>query len=84
MEINKNIKRFPNDFMSRLTKNELAEVVAICDHLQSLKFRPTMPYVFTEQGVAMLKNMLKIRLIKTTIHYIYTIGGISVYPTFPG
>ncbi len=25
------------------------EVVANCDHLQSLKFRPTLPYAFTER-----------------------------------
>ena len=40
--------------MFRLTKYEFAEVVTNCDHLQSLKFRPTLPYAFTEQGVAML------------------------------
>ena len=31
--VKRNIKRFPNDFMFRLTKNEFAEVVANCDHL---------------------------------------------------
>jgi len=56
--VKRNIKRFPNDFMFRLTRNEFAEVVANCDHLQSLKFRPTLPYVFTEQGVAMLAAVL--------------------------
>jgi len=56
--VKRNIKRFPNDFMFRLTKNEFAELVTNCDHLQSLKFRPTQPYVFTEQGVAMLAAVL--------------------------
>ena len=56
--IKRNIKRFPSDFMFRLTKNEFAEVVTNCDHLQNLKFRPTLPYVFTEQGVAMLAAVL--------------------------
>ncbi len=56
--VRRNIKRFPVDFMFRLTKNEFAEVVTNCDHLQSLKFRPTLPYVFTEQGVAMLAAVL--------------------------
>jgi len=27
------------------------EVVTNCDHLQSLKFRPTLPYAFIEQGI---------------------------------
>ena len=56
--VKRNIKRFPGDFMIRLTKNEFAKVVAICDHLQNQKFRPTLPYAFTEQGVAMLEAVL--------------------------
>jgi len=56
--VKRNIKRFPDDFMFRLTKDEFAEVVANCDHLQKLKFRPTLPYAFTEQGVAMLAAVL--------------------------
>ena len=35
--VKRNIKRFPDDFMFRLTKDEFAEVVAKCDHLQNLK-----------------------------------------------
>jgi hypothetical protein len=31
--VKRNIKRFPDDFMFRLTKEEFAEVVANCDHL---------------------------------------------------
>ena len=34
------------------------EVVANCDHLLSIKYSPTPPYVFTEQGVAMLASVL--------------------------
>jgi len=56
--VKRNLRRFPDDFMFRLTKDELSEVVAICDHLQKLKYRPTMPYAFTEQGVAMLATVL--------------------------
>ena len=56
--VKRNIKRFPCDFMFRLTKKEFNEVVTNCDHLQSIKFRSTMPYVFTEQGVAMLAAVL--------------------------
>ena len=37
--VKRNIKRFPGDFMFRLTKKEFAEVVTNCDHLQSLKFK---------------------------------------------
>jgi len=56
--VKRNIKRFPHDFMFQLTKNEFNEVITNCDHLQNLKYRPTMPYVFTEQGVAMLAAVL--------------------------
>jgi hypothetical protein len=56
--VKRNLQRFPADFMFRLTKEELTEVVTNCDHLQNLKYRPTLPYAFTEQGVAMLAAVL--------------------------
>lgn len=56
--VKRNLKRFPEDFMFRLTEIEKAEVVTICDHLKSLKFSPQLPYAFTEQGVAMLSSIL--------------------------
>jgi len=56
--VKRNIMRFPDDFMFQLTKDEFDEVVTNCDHLQNLKFRPTLPYAFTEQGVAMLASVL--------------------------
>ena len=33
-------------------------MVANCDHLQSLKFRPTLPYAFTEQGIGQLSSVV--------------------------
>ena len=33
-------------------------MAAICDHPKALKFSPQLPYVFTEQGVAMLSGVL--------------------------
>ena len=56
--VKRNIKRFPCDFMFKLSKDEFDEVVANCDHLKKLKYRSTLPYVFTEQGVAMLAAVL--------------------------
>ena len=38
--------------------DEFTEAVTNCEHLQNLKYRPTMPYAFTEQGVAMLAAVL--------------------------
>ena len=56
--VKRNNDRFPGDFMFQLTKREKAEVVTVCDHLQKLKFSPTLPYAFTEHGAVMLANVL--------------------------
>ncbi|HMI77366.1 MAG TPA: ORF6N domain-containing protein [Ferruginibacter sp.] len=42
-QVKRNIKRFPEDFMFQLTQDEKDEVVAICDHLQNLKYSPNLP-----------------------------------------
>ncbi len=57
--VRRNIERFPNHFRFQLTKGELKEVVTNCDHLKMLKFTPVLPYVFTEQGIAMLSTVLR-------------------------
>ena len=57
-QIKRNIKRFPEDFMFRLTEEEKDEVVAFCDHLQALKYSSQLPYVFTEYGAVMLASVL--------------------------
>ena len=54
----RNIARFPKSFRFELTKEEVGEVVANCDHLQTLKFRPTLPYAFTEQGIGQLSTVV--------------------------
>lgn len=38
--VKRNKKRFPQDFMFRLSKKEKVEVVTNCDHLARLKFSP--------------------------------------------
>jgi hypothetical protein len=57
-QVKRNLRRFPPDFMFRLTVKEKAEVVANCDHLQKLKFSPSLPYAFTEHGALMAANVL--------------------------
>lgn len=57
-QVRRNKKRFPKDFMFRLTKKEKAEVVAKCDHLSQLKFSSSLPYAFTEHGAVMLASVL--------------------------
>jgi hypothetical protein len=57
-QVKRNNKRFPEDFMFQLTGKEKEEVVAICDHLKTLKYSPNLPYVFTECGAIMLASVL--------------------------
>ena len=72
-QVKRNKKRFPEDFMFRLTKNEIDEVVAICDHLQKLKFSHVLPHAFTEPGIAMLSSVLNSeRAIRVNIQIIRT------------
>jgi len=59
--VKRNIKRFPQDFMFQLTKEELDNwrsqfVTSSSDH----GGRRYLPYVFTEQGVSMLSSILKV------------------------
>ncbi|MBB6236295.1 hypothetical protein HDC90_000906 [Pedobacter sp. AK013] len=58
--VNRNIDRFPKDFMFQLTKAEWQEVITNCDNLPATaKFSPSKPFAFTEQGIAMLSSVLK-------------------------
>ena len=57
-QVNRNIARFPESFRFQLTAKERDEVVANCNNLQSLKYSPTFPFVFTEQGIAQLSSVL--------------------------
>jgi len=59
-QVKRNLKRFPSDFMFHLTAEE-AE--SLRSHFAILKpgrgkHRKYLPYVFTEQGVAMLSGVL--------------------------
>jgi len=57
--VKRNIERFPDDFRFQLTDNEKIELVTNCDRFIKLKHSSTNPYVFTEQGVAMLSAVLR-------------------------
>ena len=57
-QVRRNIKRFKSSYRFQLTAEETAEVIANCDRLQPLRFSPTTPFAFTEQGVAMLSAVL--------------------------
>ena len=57
--VKRNIERFPKSFRFQLTNNERLELVTNCDRFVKLKHSSTNPYVFTEQGVAMLSAVLR-------------------------
>jgi hypothetical protein len=57
--VKRNLKRFPQNFRFQLTHEELEEVITNCDNPDRLRFAPTLPFAFTEQGVAMLSGVLK-------------------------
>lgn len=58
--INRNMDRFPPDFLFQLTKKEWQEVISNWDSLKGKeKFSRVTPFAFTEHGVAMLASVLK-------------------------
>ena len=46
--VKRNIERFPEDFMFKLTKNETKELVANCDRFNSLKHSSSTTYAFNK------------------------------------
>ena len=58
--VRRNLKRFPSDFMFLLSKEEWNKLITICDNLpKNIKYSPTTPFAFTEQGVSMLSSVLR-------------------------
>ena len=57
--VKRNLKRFPNDFMFQMTKEELEEWKSqiVISNVEKMGIRK-LPLVFTEQGVAMLSSVL--------------------------
>lgn len=63
----RNIDRFPDDFCFQLTKEEYSNLM-FQNGTSSLELtnyggRRKLPYVYTEQGIAMLSGILKITLL---------------------
>ncbi len=58
-QVRRNLERFPEHFCFPLNETEKKELVANCDRFRTLKHSSFNPYVFTEQGVAMLASVLK-------------------------
>ena len=59
--VNRNIDRFPNDFYFQLTHEEYYGILRFQNGTLELKqgqYRKYLPYVFTEQGIAMLATVI--------------------------
>ena len=57
--VKRNEDRFPERFRFRLSQSEMDELITNCDKSGRLKHYPGLPYVFTEQGIAMLASVLR-------------------------
>ena len=68
-QVKRNIKRFPEDFMFQLNEKEI-NIMVSQNAIPSRKYLGGHPpYVFTEQGVAMLSSVLNSeRAIEVNIH----------------
>ena len=56
--VKRNSERFPDDFMFQITREEFANLKSQFV-ISSWGGRRTLPYMFTEQGVAMLSSVLR-------------------------
>jgi hypothetical protein len=54
-QVRRNIERFPEDFMFQLTREEFLRCQIVTSRWGGRRY---LPYVFTEQGVAMLSSVL--------------------------
>ena len=57
--VKRNEERFPERFRFKLTQDEMDELITNCDKSGRLKHYPGLPYVFTQQGIAMLASVLR-------------------------
>ena len=60
--VKRNMDRFPEDFYFQLTKEEYNNILRsqnVTLELEQGKYSKYLPYVFTEQGVAMLSSVIK-------------------------
>ena len=58
LAVKRNIERFPSDFYFQLNEEEFNKICGFNLKLQNNKIR-SLPYVFTEQGVAMLATVIR-------------------------
>ena len=60
--VNRHLDRFPSDFYFQLTKTEFGNLQSQIGTANLNTMTRTLPYVFTEQGVAMLATVLRTKV----------------------
>lgn len=79
--VKRNLFRFPDDFMFQLTKEEF-EILTFQNGTSSWGGTRRLPFVFTEQGVAMLSSILNSeQAVKVNIHIIRVFTKMRNYLT---
>ncbi len=58
-QVNRNIEKFPSDFMFKLTRLEMDSILMSQNVISSWGGTRKLPYAFTEQGIYMLMTVLK-------------------------
>ena len=58
-QVNRNIEKFPMDFMFRVNKDEMNSILMSQNVISSWGGNRKLPYAFTEQGIYMLMTVLK-------------------------
>lgn len=75
--VKNNPEKFPKGYILEMTDDEKREVVENFDHLEKLKYSPTLPKAFTEKGLYMLATILKSdKATQTTIAIVETFAKI--------
>ncbi len=57
--VKRNLKRFPDNFMFEVDKEEIRPLITNCDLLEKMRYWPKKSMAFTEQGIAMLSAVLR-------------------------
>ena len=79
--VKRNVFRFPDDFMFQLNKDEF-EILIFQNGISSWGGTRKLPFVFTEQGVAMLSSILNSeQAVKVNIHIIRVFTKMRDYLT---
>ncbi len=82
-QVKRNIERFPDDFMFQLTVAEAQSMVSQNAIPSWQKLGGFMPYVFTQEGVAMLSSVLRspravqvnIQIMRAFVRFREVLGG---------